>query len=265
MIAVGSSYGWWTVLSVLSGGSPSKIQYLCQCRCGREASVRADHLANGASTRCRACGPTTHGQHRAPEYRVWEGMIGRCENPNNRAYDNYGGRGIVVCERWRASYEAFISDMGPRPSPHHSIERKDNDGPYAPENCVWETKRAQTRNTRRNHFVTLNGERRTIADLAEASGLDRKTIKARLAAGWSPERAISEPRAPGRGNPLSSRPEFRIIDLEDGTASECTLAEFLIANGDCDDLCDEVRALAVGASTKVGGGAAPAFEIARLS
>ena len=81
-----------------------------------------------------------------PEYNVWRTMKARCNNPNNRKYHRYGGRGIKVCSRWEESFENFISDMGERPSPKHSIDRKDNDKGYNPENCEWAVNKIQARN-----------------------------------------------------------------------------------------------------------------------
>lgn len=91
----------------------------------------------------------THGMSQAPEYRVWAGMISRCENHNSTGFKNYGGRGIRVCPQWRESFAVFLSDIGPRPSAKHSIDRfPDNDGDYKPSNCRWATSAQQAANKR---------------------------------------------------------------------------------------------------------------------
>lgn len=83
---------------------------------------------------------------RTPEYRAWVGMKTRCYNPNEEAWERYGGRGIKVCERWLNSFENFLKDMGRKPSSQHSLDRVNNDGHYNPYNCRWATRREQCLN-----------------------------------------------------------------------------------------------------------------------
>lgn len=132
----------------------------------------------------------THGGSYTAEYRAWHGMISRCNDINN---PDYGQRGISVCERWRNSFPEFLIDMGNRPSPEHSVERKDVNGNYEPGNCVWATDKDQMRNRRDTNYVMFHGERRKLVELAEEQGLQVVTVRARLARGKSPEEAFGTP------------------------------------------------------------------------
>jgi hypothetical protein len=149
-------------------------------------------------------GKLVHGEcrrsGRAPEYRAWDEMIKRCYNTNRRYYAAYGGRGITVCARWRHSYENFLADVGRRPSPQHSLDRKDNNGHYEPGNVRWATKQEQAQNTRnveRAKRITFGGHTRTFREWAEATGIGMTLIINRLKLGWSVEEALT---TPVRGN-----------------------------------------------------------------
>lgn len=141
----------------------------CRCDCGKETTLQSGKLLGGQT---RSCGcyflerVTTHGASRTATYKTWIKIKGRCENPNQKSYANYGGRGIKVCDRWR-EYTNFLADMGPRPSDAHSIDRIDPNGNYEPANCRWSTKREQMRNTRRNKVVTVDGVEMHLTEAIE--------------------------------------------------------------------------------------------------
>jgi hypothetical protein len=129
---------------------------------------------------------------KTPIAAVWRAMIARCHNEKNGAYYRYGGRGIQVCQRWRESFEAFLADMGPRPSPKHQIDRINNDGNYEPGNCRWATVIVNSRNRSDNNRLTFNGETKTLAEWSEITGIPYGTLWKRLKDGWTAERALTE-------------------------------------------------------------------------
>lgn len=141
-----------------------------------------------------------HGMSETVEFRLWMGIQRRCYDASCVSYRYYGARGITVCDRWQNSFLAFLSDMGPRPTgmsgkrPTFSIERRDNDGPYSPDNCYWGTKSQQMRNTRHNRILTVHGCSLSVVEWAEQLGtLTRFQITDRLHKGWSAERALFQP------------------------------------------------------------------------
>lgn len=157
-------------LTVLNRGkdyickSSMSVVWKCQCECGNILNVRSNQLLSG---RTKSCGcfrkerMTTHGLSSSTEKYIYNGMIQRCLNSNHDAYHNYGGRGIKVCDRWsdkEEGFKNFIKDMGLRPSKDYTLDRVDNDGNYAPENCRWATNEEQVVNKRTILKVNYDGK-----------------------------------------------------------------------------------------------------------
>lgn len=189
---IGNVYGKLIVVEFL-GTRNQAARWLCRCECGKCVDVRGAMLHYGSHKSCGCARYTANGLYHSAEHRSWTGMIQRCTNVRRPRYRDYGGRGIKVCQRWRDSFLSFYEDMGPKPSPKHSLDRIDNDGNYEPGNCRWATNRQQTQNSRRARNLTYQGETLCISEWARRYGLDPDTLAARLKRGWSTERAIATP------------------------------------------------------------------------
>lgn len=184
----------------------ARPRWICQCECGNRKLVAARHLKSGKTISCgcyrskatvaRGKARATHGHTRdrqpTAEYRTWRGLIARAHYGYKKDARRYKDRGISVDPRW-LTFENFLADMGSRPSPEHSLDRIDNDGPYSPDNCRWATRKEQMRNRSVKRLITAFGRTQMLAEWAEETGLLNITICARLRAGWSPEEAVSTP------------------------------------------------------------------------
>jgi len=195
----GQKFGRWTVLR-RERTAHGPLGWLCRCDCGSERVLPRSTFTKGKSQSCgcrtkevMAARQYRHGWTGDPTYTAWVVMRQRCHNPRSKSYANYGARGIYVCDRWRGSFEAFLADMGPRPSADHSIDRIDNSGPYSPENCRWATKETQANNCRSNHRVTYGGRTQTVTQWERELGFSPGTLFQRFYAGWSTEEAMTRP------------------------------------------------------------------------
>lgn len=136
--------------------------------------------------------PPVHGMTGTAEHYIWLGLLQRCLCSSYRDYHRYGGRGITVCKRWQVSFVAFLDDMGTRPSPELTLGRIDNDGPYSPENCRWETPAEQARNRVDNRWLTFRGRTMCIMDWALEMEMKPHLLYGRIRRGWSTERALTQ-------------------------------------------------------------------------
>ena len=186
---VGKTFGRLTVLAQLQN-ERGRSSWYCSCSCGWFKITNGNALQIGTTTSC-GCARTIHGESDSPLHKVWTAMRERCNNPRNRSFKNYGGRGIKVCQRW-GDFRLFISDMGPRP-PGTTIDRIDNDGNYEPANCQWATYLEQNQHTRRTRKISAGGRTMTVANWARELGGSRIIIHNRLRDGWTEEKACLTP------------------------------------------------------------------------
>lgn len=170
-VFLGAQFGKLVVISERTEEHQSRVRVRCEC--GNEKTVYVHHL--GKLTNSCGCGiraaRTTHGMSGSNEYRIWEGILQRCSNPGYKHWSDYGGRGITVCEQWM-KFENFLADMGPRPTPAHSVDRIDVNGNYEPDNCRWATPKEQS-NNRRISYMCRNGHPRQGDNVLIVSGHKR--------------------------------------------------------------------------------------------
>lgn len=190
----GNRYGFWTVVGY---ATPNRVtRWKCRCDCGVERVVLRESLVKGKSSSCgcqKMSSRIKHGCAGTRIYFVWHSMLRRCADEKMEFYHRYGGRGISVCDRWKASFTNFVNDMGPRPTPKHQIERIDNDGNYCPENCCWSTANEQARNRSDTPRITINGVTKTRLEWCDVYSIKEATVRKRIYKGMDPELAVTMP------------------------------------------------------------------------
>lgn len=185
------------------------VRWHCVCDCGRKSIVNSQDLRTGHTKSCGClrdekitARATTHGMSKTTIYAIYRGVLNRCYNSHVKAYKDYGGRGITVCDRWISGegdiigFECFVADMGPRPSAKHSVERENPNGNYEPENCHWALPIEQGNNKRNTRWVVYRGQEMALCDAVRAAGsvIHYEAAAIRIKIGWTVERAVETPR-----------------------------------------------------------------------
>ena len=194
----GQKFGRWTVMYRAVEKCGRRTYWHCVCDCGQEKDVMADNLTAGKSTSCGCItrektseSNRTHGDSKSKLYGVWCNIKCRCLNKNSKQYSDYGKRGILLCDEWANSYEAFkkwSEDNGYREG--LSIDRIDNNGNYEPNNCRWVDSVVQANNRRNNRIFTLNGETHTLTQWARIYNIDPKIVFDRVYRGIEFSKAL---------------------------------------------------------------------------
>lgn len=192
---IGMRFGNYVVIAC-DGSGKYGVRWLCRCDCGAENVVVGTKLNTGRSLGCKSCAATVHGEASppSPEYLSWRNAKARCTKPTDAAWKNYGGRGITMCDRWMESFEAFIEDMGRKPSLKHSIDRINNDGNYEPGNCRWATDEDQNKNKRSNHYLLRGVERATLSEWSNRLAIPVCRLRYRINRGLSDNDVLNPER-----------------------------------------------------------------------
>ena len=192
----GVQYGRLTALQFLKSTGKGKPKWVCQCACGKIVEITSSNLATGHTTSCGCLHrEVLQARRKYPkdlhnEYVIWRGIKTRCKASKGKNFTWY--EKISMCPTWNNSFMQFYVDMGKRPSPNHSIERKDNKGNYCKENCIWATAKIQANNRKTNRQLEFNGQTHTLAEWQEITGINQSTIAARIDRyGWPTNVALT--------------------------------------------------------------------------
>ena len=187
---IGHKFSRLTVISECENRTlQGKVQFNCLCECGNIIKTVGSKLKSGHTKSCSCLQKEkvkmnkelnkTHGLSKTVMYYTYMTMISRCYNVKNKAYKNYGQRGIKVCDRWLNSFEFFLEDMGEKPTKQHSIDRINVNGDYEPCNCKWSTRIEQENNKRTNVYINYKGKNYTIAELSRVLNINYHTLRHR--------------------------------------------------------------------------------------
>lgn len=199
----GKKYGMLTAVA-RHHTDGKKWSWVFRCDCGKEViRVTSDVTKAHKKGMLQSCGCQrhkragdrlrTHGMSRHPAFAVWRSMLDRCRLPTHQAWENYGGRGITVCERWQESFQNFWDDMGATYQKGLCLDRRDNEKGYCPENCRWVTYRQSANNKRTSVYIHTSKGRMTVAQASREFGVGVTTILYRISAGWKEEELLITP------------------------------------------------------------------------
>jgi hypothetical protein len=194
----GIRFGRLVAITRAEDGKRGTSRWWCTCDCDKNVIISANQLRTG---RTRSCGCLRSerdltSKKMKPEYHIWCGIISRCENAHVKTYHLYGGRGIRIDPEWRADFNAFFRDMGPRPSELHSVDRINANGNYEPENCRWASRLEQANNKRNTRYVMYRDQMLSLCNAIRLAGsvIHYEAAWIRIKSGWTVERAIETPR-----------------------------------------------------------------------
>lgn len=196
MHLVGQKFGKLTVIKLMSFGKSRHQMYLCKCDCGVEKQIRALGLIHGTSKSCGCARlesvskPKRHGDCNTRLYRIWCGMLSRCNYKQHRGYSYYGGRGVTVCDKWKDFVEFKSWAIHNGYEDNKTIDRKDNDKNYSPENCKWSTRSEQDYNRTVTIICTIKGENLNTKQVFEKYGISKKILYYRISRGMTDEDLI---------------------------------------------------------------------------
>lgn len=197
---VGEKFGILTVIERAANDKYGRAMWTCKCQCGNEVIVHGDSLRRGLTKSCGCnrsnlikLNNTKHGEFGTRLYNIWGKMKHRCNNPNNKSYKNYGGRGITVCNEWAKDFRTFYNwAMANGYSEEMTIDRIDVNGNYEPSNCRWSTMKEQCNNKRNNLLITYKNETKTLEKWVEELGINYNLTWQRIYRDkWTVDRAFS--------------------------------------------------------------------------
>lgn len=196
----GQRFGRMVVIERADNSADGRARWLCRCDCGQSKTVLGEHLKKGRTKSCGCAKSESsskrfkkHGGRNSKLYRIWSNMKDRCNNPDCKVYSDYGGRGIKVCKEWIDDFSAFQKwALANGYKEGLTIDRKDNDKGYSPDNCRWTDRKIQGNNKRNCRYITYKGQRKTVAEWSEITGIPHETLLYRLNHGWETERILKK-------------------------------------------------------------------------